>query len=104
MYLRGDVKLVKRIGSFRRKTRHKLGKKTRKKGKINLSKYFQTFKIGEKVILKAESAVQKGMYRPVFHGKSGIVNAKKGRCYEVSIKDKNKQKTIIVHPIHLKRI
>jgi len=97
-------KLVKRIGSFRRKTRHKLSKKNRKKGKINLSKYFQVFKVGQKVVLKAEPAIQKGMYRPVFHGKSGIISAKKGKCYEVSIKDKNKQKTIIVHPIHLQKV
>jgi large subunit ribosomal protein L21e len=96
--------VVKRIGSFRRKTRHKLSKKTRRKGKINLSTYFQTFKKDEKVVLKAEPAVQKGMYRPLFHGKSGIIKEKKGRCYEVLIKDQNKQKTIIVHPIHLKKV
>jgi large subunit ribosomal protein L21e len=95
--------LVKKIGSFRRKTRHKLSKKPRKKGKINISKYFQSFKTGEKVILKAEPAVQKGMYRPVFHGKSGIVKDKKGSCYSVLINDKSKQKTIIIHPVHLKR-
>ena len=103
MYLRGDFKLVKRIGSFRRKTRHKLSKKTRTKGKINLSKYFQTFKTGEKVVLKAEPAVQKGMYRPVFHGKAGIIKEKAGKCYKVLINDHKKQKTIIVHPIHLKK-
>jgi len=96
--------LVKRIGSFRRKSRHKLSKESRKKGKINISKYFQSFKSGEKVILKAEPAVQKGMYRPVFHGKSGIVKDKKGSCYNVLINDKNKQKTIIIHPVHLKKV
>lgn len=96
--------MVKKIGSARRKTRHKLSKKTRKKGKINLSKYFRTFKINEKVILKAEPAVQKGMYRPLFHGKLGIIKAKKGRCYSVLINDKNKQKTITVHPVHLKKV
>lgn len=96
--------MVKRIGSFRRKTRHKLSKTTRKKGKISLSAYFQTFKIGEKVVLKAEPSIQKGMYRPLFHGKAGIIKAKQGKCYTVLINDKNKQKTIIVHPIHLKKI
>jgi large subunit ribosomal protein L21e len=98
------LKLVKKIGSFRRKTRHKLSKKTRKKGKINLPNYFQSFEMGEKVVLMAESAIQKGMYWPRYHGKAGIINAKKGSCYSVLIKDKNKQKNIIVHPVHLKRI
>ncbi|MBW2966799.1 50S ribosomal protein L21e [Candidatus Woesearchaeota archaeon] len=96
--------MVKKIGSFRRKTRHKLSKTARKKGKINISKYFQTFKIGEKVVLKAEPAVQKGMYRPSFHGKSGIIKARKGSCYNVLVNDKNKQKVIIVHPVHLRKI
>lgn len=96
--------MVKRIGSFRRKTRYKLSKETRKKGKISLSAYFQAFKTGERVVLKAESSVHNGMYRPRFHGKSGIIKAKTGTCYSVLIDDKNKQKTVIVHPVHLKRI
>jgi len=98
------LKLVKKIGSFRRKTRHKLSKNIRRKGKISLSSYFQAFKAGERVVLKAESSVHKGMYRPRFHGRAGVIKEKKGSCYEVMINDHNKQKTIIVHPIHLKRI
>ncbi len=96
--------MVKKIGSFRRKTRHKLGKTVRKKGKISLSKYFQVFKTGQRVQLMAEPAVQKGMYRPRFYGKTGVVKAKQGKCYQVAIKDKNKEKLLIVHPTHLKKI
>jgi ribosomal protein L21E len=54
--------MSKKIGSLRRKTRHKLSKTQRTKGKISLTKYFQKFKQGDKVVLKAEPAVQKGMY------------------------------------------
>ena len=100
----GWLILVKRIGSFRRKTRHKLGKTVRKKGKISLSKYFQVFKIGQKVQLMAESSVKKGMYRPRFYGKSGTVKGKTGNCYKILIKDKNKEKLLTIHPIHLKKI
>ena len=96
--------MVKRIGSIKRKSRHKLSKKTRKKGKISTSTYFQTLKIGSRVVLKAESAIQKGMYAPRFYGKMGIVKSKKGSCYEILIKDQNKQKTLTVHPVHLKKI
>lgn len=96
--------MVKRIGSSRRKTRKKFSKKIRRKGKISISNYFQSYKVGDKVSLKTEPAVQKGMYHPKFYGCIGTIKSKKGKCYEVSIKDKNKQKTLIVHPVHLKRL
>ena len=54
--------------------------------------------------MKAETAVQGGMYHRRFHGKSGIVKGTQGRCYKVEIKDGDKQKTMIVHPVHLKRL
>ena len=95
--------MVKRIGGFRRKTRNKLKKPAGKKGKISIRKYFQQFKIGEKIILKAEPAIQKGMYFPRFHSKAGIVKGKKGSCYEIMIKDGRKEKTLIIHPIHLQK-
>ena len=95
--------MVTRIGSARRKTRQKMTKNHRKRGKISLRKYLQEFKVGDKVILKLEPAVQKGMYFPRFHGLQGIIEAKKGKCYEVGIKDIKKEKIVIVHPIHLKK-
>lgn len=95
--------MAKRIGGFRRKTRNKLKKSLRDKGKISINKYFQEFKIGEKVLLKAEPAIQKGMYFPRFHSKTGLVKGKKGSCYEIIIKDGGKAKMLIVHPIHLQK-
>jgi len=96
--------MVKRIGSSRRKTRKKFGKKIRRKGKISVLNYFQSYKIGDRVSLKVESSMQKGMYHPRFYGGIGTIKGKKGKCYEISIKDKNKQKTLIVHPVHLRRV
>ena len=95
--------MSKRIGGCRRKTRNKLKKSLRDKGKISINKYFQEFKIGEKVVLKAEPAIQKGMYFPRFHSKTGLVKGKKGSCYEIIIKDGGKAKMLIVHPIHLQK-
>ena len=96
--------MVKKTGGFRRKTRHKLSKPRRKKGKISIKKFFQSFEKGDKVSLNAEPAVQKGMYFPRFHGKTGIIKKKIGRCYNLLIKDGKKEKTLIVHPVHLKKI
>jgi large subunit ribosomal protein L21e len=95
--------MTTRIGGFRRKTRFKLQKKLRQKGKISLQKYFQEFNEGDRCVLKAEPAIQKGMYFPRFHGKSGVVQSKRGNCYEVNIKDGKLTKTIVVHPVHLIR-
>ncbi|MEA3514201.1 MAG: 50S ribosomal protein L21e [Nanoarchaeota archaeon] len=96
--------MVKRIGSLRHKTRHKFKKNIRQKGKLSLSRYFQVFNEGDKVCLTVEPSVQNGIYCPRFVGKSGLVMKKNGTCYEVAIKDHNKAKTLIVHPVHLKRL
>lgn len=96
--------MTKRIGGFRRKTRHKLTKKAKYKGKISLRKYFQSFEAGDKVLLKAEPAIHKGMYNPRYHSKIGTVISRTGKCYKLEIKDKNKTKTLIVHPVHLRRL
>lgn len=95
--------MVKRIGGMRRKSRYKLKKEKRRRGKISITRYFQSFEIGDRVYLTAEPAVQKGMYYPTFMGKTGTIKGKRGKCYEVSINDLGKQKTLIIHPVHLKR-
>ena len=95
--------MVKRIGGIRRKTRYKFRKEKRRKGKISVTRYLQSFNIGDKVHLNIESAVQKGMYYPRFMGKTGLIKGRRGRCYEVAINDLGKEKTLIVHPVHLKK-
>lgn len=96
--------MVKRIGGFRRKTRRKLAKKENEKGKISITRYLQSFKEGERVCLKAEPAIQRGMYLPRFHGRVGVIKGMRGGCYEVMIRDGNKEKKLIVHPVHLRAI
>lgn len=96
--------MVQRVGGFRRKTRYKLSKDIRSKGKISLTNYFQKFNENDKVKLLANPSVQKGMYFPRFHGKFGLIKEKRGSSYIVQIKDGNKQKSLIVHPIHLKKV
>ena len=95
--------MVTKIGGSRRKTRYKLKKELRTRGKVSISDFLRQFGIGDKVTLKLEPAVQKGMYHPRFSGKTGVVTGQCGRCYEITIKDQGKEKTVIAHPIHLKR-
>mgnify|MGYP001587355627 CR=1 FL=1 len=96
--------MTKRIGGFRRKTRHKLKKSPRTKGKISIKHYLQEFKVGDYVNLSAEPAIQKGMYLPRYHGKTATVIGRQGDCYKVRIRDGNLDKTLIAHPVHLRGV
>lgn len=95
--------MVKRIGGIRRRTRYRFRKEKRAHGKISITKYLQSFSIGDKIHLTVESAVQKGMYHPRFIGRVGTIKSKRGKCYGVSINDLGKEKTLVVHPIHMTR-
>jgi len=90
-----------RKGGYRRKTRDLMRKHYKTKGKISITRYLQELKAGDVVVLKLESGYQKGFYHPRFHGRRGVIIAKKGRCYEVQINDLGKKKNMMVHPVHL---
>lgn len=96
--------MSKRKGGYRRKTRHLLRKNVRDSGKIKLSDYLAEYNVGDKVVLKAEPAVQKGIYHLRFYGRTGIIKSQRGSSYEIQIKDGNKPKIIIAHPVHFKRL
>ena len=96
--------MVKRLGGFRRKSRSKLRKNIRLRGKLSLRQYFQKFKGEEKVSLSMEPSIQSGVYNLRFHGKIGVVTGQKGSCYTIDVRDGNKMKNILVHPVHLRRV
>ncbi|MBI4453237.1 50S ribosomal protein L21e [Candidatus Woesearchaeota archaeon] len=96
--------MTKRIGGARRKTRHIFMKGFRKKGKLSLTKYFQSFAVKDKVKFMTESSVQNGMYNRRFHGKVGSIIGKRGECYKVELYDGAKRKVLIVHPVHLTKL
>jgi large subunit ribosomal protein L21e len=96
--------MAQRTGTARRKTRRKLKKPAKLKGKFAIRKFMQRFNSGDKVVLCADPVYQKGMYWRRFHGMIGVVDGHKGRSYEVVISDGGKRKTLIVNPVHLKRV
>jgi large subunit ribosomal protein L21e len=95
--------MSKRKGGSRRKTRGELTKARSLRGKLSLRKYLAKYTEGDKVILKLDPTSNEGTFHARFIGKIGTVERKRGDCYEVRIRDINKEKTIIVHPIHLQR-
>jgi large subunit ribosomal protein L21e len=96
--------MVKRIGGTRRKTRHKLKRARNEKGKISASAMLKEFNTGDTVILHPNPAVQDGVFCFNYSGRHAIVVGKRGRCYELLVRDGGKQKKLIVHPVHLKRV
>lgn len=91
-----------RKGGYKRSKRYLLSKNYKKKGKITIGDYLKQFENGDRVNLQIEPAVTKGQYMPKYIGKAGIIVGKQGECYMVQIKDLNKVKNLIVHPVHLK--
>jgi large subunit ribosomal protein L21e len=78
-------------------------KKQREHGKIKLSKYFQDFKKGDKVAVVRELSAQPKFPKQL-QGRTGVIESKRGSNYIVKIKDLNKEKTYIIHPVHLNKI
>ncbi|MFA6888316.1 MAG: 50S ribosomal protein L21e [Candidatus Woesearchaeota archaeon] len=95
--------MTTRHGGSRYRTRSTFRKNIKGHGKISTTRYFQILKKGDKVLLKLEPAVQKGLYHARFHGYPAIVLAKQGKCYVVQISDQGKKKDLVVHPVHLKK-
>ena len=95
---------MNRKGGPRRKSRQKMSKKPGERGKLRIKAILQSFKEGDKVQLVADPSYQKGLFHLRFYGTKGIVKSKKGNSYYVDIKDGNKEKSLIVHPVHLKKL
>lgn len=95
--------MVKRAGSFRARTRKKLRKVPRTRGKVTITRMLQGFKAGEQVVIKQEPAIHAGMPHPRFKGIGGTVVGKQGTAYKIRIRDKNATKTLIAAPVHLLR-
>ncbi|MBD3319129.1 50S ribosomal protein L21e [Candidatus Woesearchaeota archaeon] len=96
--------MVRRKGGLRKKTRHLMRKNKKDRGKLSLTRFFAEYEVGDKVKLLADPTYQKGMFFLRYHGKNAIVQHRRGNCYEVSIRDGGKIKTLISHPIHLRKL
>jgi large subunit ribosomal protein L21e len=93
-----------KIGSSRRKTKHLLTIPKKMKGKLAVSGFMKKFDIGKMVKLSIKPSIVKGMYFRRFHGRVGKVIGIQGKAYKVHIKDGNKDKTLIIGPIHLENV
>lgn len=94
--------MVRRSRGPRSKTRYKLKKEIRQKGNPSVSSIMKVFNVGDKVIVRVNPSVEKGRPSLRFHGLSGKITDKRGRCYIVELYEGNKKKEIISSALHLR--
>lgn len=75
----------------------------RSRGKVALSRFFQSFKEGDHVALVKELSM-KSDFPKRMQGRTGVIMKQRGNAYVVKVNDLNMAKQFIVHPIHLKKI
>ncbi len=88
----------------RARTRKKLRKRVRERGLPPITRALQKFEIGEKAAIVIDPSIHKGMPFHRFHGLTGDVVGKRGRCYLVRVRDGGKYKIVIAHPYHLRKV
>jgi large subunit ribosomal protein L21e len=86
---------------YRRKTRSLLRRRVRERGKTGLSKMLREYKSGDRVVVKLDPSIHKGMPHRRFHGRVGVIENKRGQAYVVNVTQCKAVKDIIVRPEHL---
>ena len=88
-------------GGIQRKTRQVFKKNPREKGMAPLGRLLHEYKTGEKVVIKIDSSVHKGMPHKRYYGKIGVVKEERGRAYIVEISEGTMIRSIITRPEHI---
>ncbi len=86
---------------YRRKTRYLLKRRPRERGKTGLSKLLREYEPADKVVIRLDPSVHKGMPHRRFHGHIGVIVDKRGKSYVVNVSQGNAIKEIIVRPEHI---
>ena len=89
---------------YRHRTRSLLRRKVRERGKTGLSKILREYAPGDRVLVRIDPSIHKGMPHRRFHGKIGVVGERRGRAYVVSVSQSDAVKEIIVRPEHLEPV
>jgi len=86
-----------------RHTRFRLRKRRiRDRGIFPLGRILQNYEVGDIVDIIIDPSIPKAQPHYRFHGKTGQITGERGRAYLVSVKDGNKQKTLITRKEHMR--
>jgi large subunit ribosomal protein L21e len=86
---------------MRKKSRDKLSRTVRARGKSSVVRAIQEFETGAMVHVIIDPSIHKGMPHPRFHGKTGEVVGTRGRAFVLRVTDGDATKTLITLPEHL---
>jgi len=89
---------------YRHRTRSLLRRRVRERGKTGLSKILREYALGDRVLVRINPSIHKGMPHRRFHGKIGVVGERRGRAYVVNVSQGDAVKEIIVRPEHLEPV
>jgi large subunit ribosomal protein L21e len=92
------------VKGYQHRTRSLLKRKVREKGKTGLSKVLRDYMPGDRVVVKINPSVHRGMPHRRFHGKVGVIGERRGRAYLVSVPQGDAIKELIVRPEHLEPV
>jgi len=95
--------MVKASKGIMEKTRQKFRRRPRERGLSPITRTFQKFEVGQKVVIVIDSSVQRGWPHHRFHGMTGTVVGKRGRAYLVDVRFGGRIKQAVVLPEHLRR-
>ncbi|MFH0848332.1 MAG: 50S ribosomal protein L21e [archaeon] len=92
---------MRKSKGYRSRTRKLLSKKARTRGKIGLSRLLISYNPGDRVCIKIDPAVHKGMPHKRFHGRVGKISEKRGRSYVVDVPLGSRMAQVIARPEHI---
>ncbi len=78
-------------------------KTTRMKKRITVNEFVKSFEKGDDVTIVINSSL-KGVPHRRYHAKGGKIVKKQGNSYVIKLRDGKSEKTLIVNPVHIKRI
>jgi len=88
---------------YRNKTRQRHRKNVRDRGLGSIEKYLIDYEINDKVdVITDPSQHKRGFPHRRYHGLTGTVIGKRGRCYEVEVKLGNSKKMLLIGKEHLR--
>ncbi len=76
----------------------------KRRERTTVNKMLAELKEGQTVQVNINSRIHEGIPFRRFQGKTGVVSGKRGRSYIVDLRDGKKEKTLVVHPAHLKEL
>jgi large subunit ribosomal protein L21e len=93
--------MVKSSKGLRSRTRGTLTKEVRERGLPPITRFLQTFAVGDRVIVRLEASDPRGQPHPRYQGRVGVVVGRQGRAYRLAFDDGGKRKQLLANAVHL---